>query len=246
MGWHIGSRDSRFGSINIGFLLEFTYVLLVPDSLISKPVWYLEWVQEKTRILRFQLCQVHLGEEGGLVQVKQCRFFPLPVFLAASTTASPGKVMGAPWEHWVCVGVAGSILRWDAPQESPDPPHKNLKMDSKKHNSQMTLKLHNLRTGMCHFPSPPPQYPFDGINALITSKALRENTQRTDWGLADTQNCLSITKALFWSTWGESGHKARSGCSLYRWALQGLAWATARTRNFRGRMEKEHRTCHKT
>lgn len=49
MGWHICSSDSRFGSINIGFLLKFTYVLLVPDSFISKPVWYLEWIWKKDK-----------------------------------------------------------------------------------------------------------------------------------------------------------------------------------------------------
>lgn len=39
----------------------------------------------------------------------------------------------------------------------------------------MAPKLHNLRIGVCHFYLPPPQYPFDGTDAPITSMALREN-----------------------------------------------------------------------
>lgn len=123
MGWHIGSRDSCFGSINIGFLLKFTYVLLVPDSLISKPVWYLEWVQEKTRMLRFQLCQVHLGEEGGLVQVTQCRF----LFPSHMCHTKPRKGDGTPLGALALCGCIWFCYRWDAPQEPLDPPHKNLR-----------------------------------------------------------------------------------------------------------------------
>lgn len=64
VGWHIGSGDSRFGSINIGFLLKFTYVLLVPDSLISKPVWYLE--QLKRRGSSYHVICTNTTEEEGL------------------------------------------------------------------------------------------------------------------------------------------------------------------------------------
>lgn len=54
------------------------------------------------------------GEEGGLVQVKQGRFSPLTQFSQhfppMCATSGPGKVMGAPWEHWVCVDVAGPAI----------------------------------------------------------------------------------------------------------------------------------------
>lgn len=85
----------------------------------------------------------------------------------------------------------------------------------------MTLKLHNLKTGMCHFGTfylLPPQYPFDRdrcpdsqlpLLLPLDSVAFRENTEQIYSGLADTQKYLGITEALLLIQLSEIGAKGQ-------------------------------------
>lgn len=77
---------------------------------------------------------MHLGEEGGLVQVKPCRFFP-PWFSQLWKEApctrvchtKPRKGEGIPLGALGLCGCSWFCCRWDAPQEPLAPHHKNLR-----------------------------------------------------------------------------------------------------------------------